>query len=150
MDYVSEFKRHIINATTSLGRPLDENRFEIVDRGAPHTPKGLQRGKMGIYTFCYCGRFLKIGKAGPNSDARFRSQHYGFNAQSTLARSMMGDDEMLAHGITEANVSNWIKENCQRIDILIDADVGIFTLELIEGILHYVYEPKYEGFRSQR
>ncbi|GEM_PF-5297747 len=45
---------------------------------------------------------------------------------------------------------NWIKKNCRRIDILLDADLGIFTLELIEATLHYKYEPKYEGFLAQR
>ena len=150
MDYVKEFHQHIYNATTAIGKPLDKLKYEIIDRGVPHKPAGLPIGKMGIYTFYYDGHFLKIGKAGAKSDSRFRSQHYGFNAQSTLAKSIMNDVKMLALGINEKNIGEWIKKNCRRIDILIDVSAGIFTLELIEGILHYVYEPKYEGFNSQR
>ncbi|MDL2232516.1 hypothetical protein LJC63_02910 [Ruminococcaceae bacterium OttesenSCG-928-L11] len=150
MDFVSEFRQYISSVTTALGKPLDDSSYEIIDRGVPHKPAGLPFGKMGVYTFWYNGRFLKIGKAGPNSDARFRSQHYGFNAASTLAGSIMSDSEMLALGITEGDAGDWIKKNCRRIDILIDASVGIFALELVEGILHYVYEPKYEGFKTQR
>jgi hypothetical protein len=57
---------------------------------------------------------------------------------------------MRGMGITEENVGEWIKSNCRRIDIEIDADLGAFTLELVEAILHYKYTPKYEGFDSQR
>ena len=150
MDYVADFIKHIQNASAAIGKPLSEDSYDVIDRGLPHKPAGLPIGKMGIYTFLYKDRFLKIGKAGANSDARFRSQHYGFNAQSTLAKSIVSDSEMLLLGINESNVGEWIKNNCRRIDILIDSNVGIFTLEFIEGLLHYIYEPKYEGFKSQR
>jgi len=150
MDFTSEFRRYIQNATSAISKPLDERNYEIIDRGVPHNPAGLPRGKMGIYTFWHEGRFLKIGKAGANSDARFRSQHYGFNAPSTLAKSIMNDSEMLSLGINETNVGEWIKNNCRRVDVLIDVSAGIFALEMVEAILHYVYEPKYEGFVSQR
>ena len=53
-------------------------------------------------------------------------------------------------GITEDNVGEWIKKNTRRIDVLIDASLGIFTLELIEAAFHYRYEPRYEGFSNQR
>lgn len=106
---------------------------------------------MGVYTFWYKEKFLKIGKAGPNSNARFLSQHYNpRSAQSTLAASILLDKGMQNEGITEGNVGDWIKNNCRRVDILLDADLGIFALELIEAALHYKYEPLYEGFATQR
>ena len=52
--------------------------------------------------------------------------------------------------IEPANIKDWIKSNCRRIDIIINADLGVFTLELIEGVMHYKYEPKLEGFASPR
>lgn len=106
---------------------------------------------MGVYCFRYNGTFLKIGKAGLKSSPRFLSQHYNPNsAKSTLARSILDDQEMVNIGVTSENIKDWIKQNCQRIDILIDGKTGIFTLELIEAILHYRYRPKYEGFKTQR
>ena len=150
MDYIAEFNNYIQNASTAIGKPLPAERYEVIDRGVPHKPAGLPIGKMGIYTFLFEGQFLKIGKAGANSDARFRSQHYGFNAQSTLAKSIVSDSDMVSLGINEANVGEWIKNNCRRIDVLIDSRLGIFALEFVEGLLHYIYEPKYEGFKSQR
>ena len=106
---------------------------------------------MGVYTFWYNDVALKIGKAGSKSNARFLSQHYApHSAKSTLAASILVDKEMQNLDITEANVGDWIKQYCRRIDILLDADLEIFTLELIEAALHYKYEPKYEGFLAQR
>ena len=69
---------------------------------------------------------------------------------SNLAKSILSDVEMRDKGINEDNVGEWIKQNCRRIDIEIDADLGIFALEFIEAVLHYKYIPKYEGFSSQR
>jgi len=150
MDYVTEFNNQIQNASIAIGKPLSKESYEVIDRGIPHKPVGLPIGKMGIYTFLFDGHFLKIGKAGANSDARFRSQHYGFYAPSTLAKSIVSDAEMDSFDINETNVGDWIKANCRRIDVLIDSNMGIFALEFVEGLLHYLYEPKYEGFKSQR
>lgn len=94
---------------------------------------------------------MKIGKAGPNSNARFLSQHYNPNsAMSNLAKSILSDVNMQNLGITEQNVGDWIKQNCRRIDVVIDRKVGIFALELVEAILHYKYSPIYEGYINQR
>jgi hypothetical protein len=151
MDYTQEFREIIINVSRLLGREVDMNKVEIIDRGMPHKPHSLKPGTMGVYAFNYKGRFLKIGKAGPNSNNRFLYQHYKPGAaMSTLAGSILPDPEMEGLGITESNIGEWIKSNCRRIDILLNVDLGIFTLELVEAALHYKYEPKYEGFASQR
>ena len=151
MDYQKEIQETIVAVSAALGRRIDRGKIEIIDRGVPHTPASLKPGTMGVYTFLYNGRFLKIGKAGPNSNARFLSQHYNpDSANSNLAASILDDPDMAVHGLTVNTVGKWIKQNCRRIDILIGAGLGIFTLELVEASLHYKYEPKYEGFSSQR
>ena len=151
MDFINEFNKVILEVSNVLGKPIDKDKYEIIDRGSPHQAKSLPNKKMAVYTFWYEGRFLKIGKAGPNSNARFLSQHYNpKSARSTLAASILMDENMQDIGITENNVGDWIKNNCHRIDILIDSDLGVFTLKLIEAALHYKYEPIYEGFSTQR
>jgi len=151
MNVPIELDEIILETTKLLGKPADKGKYEIIDRGVPHRPRMLPPNTMGIYTFWYNGIALKIGKAGPKSNARFLSQHYNPNsAQSTLAASILSDQEMRGLGISEANVGDWIKRNCRRIDIILYAGLGIFTLELIEAALHYKYEPKYEGFSAQR
>lgn len=149
-DYVAEFDTIIREVTKAAGRPI-ESGYEIIDRGMPHTPGSLKRGTMGVYTFLYKGEFLKIGKAGPHSNARFESQHYiPRSSNSNLSKSILKDPEMQALGLTESNVGEWIRKNTRRIDVLIDSSHGIFTLELIEAALHYRFEPRYEGYNNQR
>ena len=135
----------------SLGKPLDKTKYQIVDRKVPHTPKSLLPHQMGIYAFYYNNEFLKIGKVGVKSNARFFSQHYNpKSSMSNLAKSILQDEKMKSLKLNEENISQWIKDNCQRIDILLDEELGIFTLDLIEAVLHFVYQPRYEGFKTQR
>lgn len=151
MDFVNDFDKIIREVSSVLGKSIDKGKYEIIDRGIPHQPKVLPSGMMGVYTFWYEGKFMKIGKAGPKSGARFLSQHYNpKSAQSTLAASILTDKRMQDKGIIESNVGDWIKNNCRRVDILLNSDLGIFALELIEAALHYKYEPIYEGFATQR
>ncbi|MDQ6577004.1 MAG: hypothetical protein Q5546_08645, partial [Haemophilus parahaemolyticus] len=95
----------------------------------------------------YKDTYLKIGKVGAKSKARYTSQHYLPNSSiSNLAKSILKDESFSnVHAITEKNVGEWIKDNCQRINILIDKELGHFALSLIEAMLHYKYQPKYEG-----
>ena len=151
MDFINDFDEIIREVSSVLGKPIDRMKYEIIDRGIPHQPKALSSGMMGVYTFWYEGKFIKIGKAGPKSGARFLSQHYNpQSAKSTLAASILADKRMQDKGIFDSNVGDWIKNNCRRIDILLNSDLGIFALELIEAALHYKYEPIYEGFKTQR
>jgi hypothetical protein len=61
----------------------------VEDLGAPHRPVALPKGWQGIYAFRWNSQWLKIGKAGPNSAARWLSHHYGpLRAMSTLAFSL--------------------------------------------------------------
>lgn len=151
MNFEDEFLKIIDEISKILGKPIDKEKYKVIDRGMPHQPIKLPFGTMGVYAFWYNENFLKIGKAGPKSNARFFSQHYNPNsAHSTLSASILGDKNMQDKGITEFNVGDWIRNNCRRIDILLDISLGIFTLELIEAALHYKFEPVYEGFITQR
>lgn len=146
-DRINQF----IHALALAGIQLDKTKITIDDLGCPHKPNGLPKGKMAVYLFEKGNDFLKIGKAGPNSDARFRSQHYSpYRAQSNLASSLLNDPDAATNSLDESNIDDWIKTNVRRIDILLDADVGIFILNFLEAFLHCALNPKYEGFGSQR
>ena len=63
---------------------------------ALHRQAGLRPGFGAVYAFALsarttsaagAGMVLKVGKVGPNSDARCRSQHYATSGRSTLAKS---------------------------------------------------------------
>ena len=88
---------------------------------------------------------MKIGQANQNSNARYQSHPYNVgSANSTLAKSLLKDPSM--SGLVNANnVNQWIKDNCERFDVIIDAKHKKVALNFIEGLLHYKYNPKYEG-----
>lgn len=114
---------------------------------APHTPpKNLPRGMMGVYCFWGDGEWLKIGKVGPKSQARYTSQHYGFSAPSTLAKSLAKDEAMLGvSGFDSESPGEWIKSSTHRVNILIPAARGRAVLSLLEAFLHARLGPRYEG-----
>jgi len=119
---------------------------------APHNaPTKLPTGKMAIYIFWIDGRCLKVGKAGPKSQARFTSQHYNpKSAASTLAASILkSKDDFMPDNIGNDEIGNWIKSNVSRANILIDVDQGIAVLNLCEAFMQCRLQPIYEGFTSQ-
>ena len=146
-DIKDEIIEAIEKVSIILGKPLIyKTEFEIEDRGCPHTPPSkLPNGCAAVYSFICNGKFLKIGKANKKSHARFISHHYGFNAPSTLAKSVCEDTQMQMLGINADNVKEWIKENTRRIDVIVTCENSEWATCLIEAIMHYKYMPRYEG-----
>lgn len=146
MSYQEEIEDLITQTSALTNKPLILGTdFYIEYQPLKHTPKKLPKGKMAVYTFVYNNHFLKIGQADKNSNARYQSQHYHIkSSKSTLANSLLLDKTM-SNLVNIANVKQWIKDNCERYDVILDARLGKHTLNYIEGILHYQYQPKYEG-----
>ncbi|WP_417657715.1 hypothetical protein [Pseudidiomarina aestuarii] len=120
---------------------------------APHRPPSrLPAGKMAIYVFVYGDTTLKVGKAGSNSQARYISQHYNAGSSpSTLAASLLKrGGEIGVSNLDNDSVSEWIKSETDRINFVLDSEVGIDGLSLFESFLHCRLKPVFEGFSSQR
>ena len=118
----------------------------------PHrAPPSLPKGKMAVYVFSDKERVLKVGKAGPRSQSRYTSQHYNAgSAPSTLAASILKDENAVQrYGLNKRNVSGWIKKNTDRVNFILDADVGMWGLMLLEVFIQCRLQPVYEGFVSQ-
>src|SRR5690606_21922864 len=93
---------------------------------APHRPPSSLPARMcAVYVFMHKDRCLKVGKAGPKSQARFCSQHYGTNAPSTLAKSLLKSD--LFPELAQLGIKDWICQNTARINFFMPAAHGIFT-----------------------
>ncbi|MCU7806468.1 MAG: hypothetical protein KZQ73_01150 [Candidatus Thiodiazotropha sp. (ex Semelilucina semeliformis)] len=127
--------------------------IEIEDLGSPHQPpKTIPEGKMAVYSFFYNGKALKVGKAGPKSKARYTSQHYSAgSAPSTLAASLENKPEAI--GLTKSEISDskeWLKQNTQRINFIINNRLGVDVLNLVEAFLIAKLSPVYEGFDRQK
>jgi hypothetical protein len=94
------------------------------------------------------GRVLKVGKAGPNTAARFTSQHYSSRAaRSTLAGSIIRYPILWPWlGITAedtASIRSWMTANLDRLHIFVRQPSPEFltTLELyVRARVGSVYE----------
>lgn len=120
---------------------------------APHkAPSSLRKDRFAVYVFFWNGKCLKVGKVGQNSQARFTSQHYlPSSSNSNLAKSVLAHkDELGLSALTETTVGEWIKENTERVNFIMDAQLGMPVLTLLEAFLQCTLNPRFEGFASQR
>lgn len=123
--------------------PLPNLEIRVKDKAIKH----LEPNQKAVYTFSYKNRPLKIGIAGAKSHARLSSQHYLPNScKSNLAKKILKLHSLVQfEELTNIqNIGNWIKENCERID-LIYTNIDNWTLRLIESAMHYKYKPLFEG-----
>ena len=88
---------------------------------------------------------LRLAKP-TKSKARYEYQHYNPDAaMSSLARSLISDPSMVGT-VDKGNVGRWIKDNCERFDVIIDTSKhDKSTLNFVEGLFRYFFRPKYEG-----
>lgn len=114
---------------------------------APHRPGPLPVGTMAVYAFWWNGQWLKIGKAGPWSGARYQSQHYNLSAPSTLARSLVEDRRMAAvPDFDPAHAGEWVRNKTCRVNITMSLTRDVpYYLSFLEAFLHLRLHPLYEG-----
>jgi hypothetical protein len=143
------------SAAGTVGWPC-ETQGEVLS--APHRPPSSLRAGFGaVYAFALRssstapaggGRVLKVGKAGPNSMARFTSQHYSpGSARSTLAGSIIKYPILWPWlGITAedaASIRSWMTANLDRLHIFVRQPAPEFltTVELyVRARIGSVYE----------
>lgn len=145
--------REFLQVAALAGAYLRESDIQVEVLGAPHQPPSrLPAGKMSVYVFAYGSIVLKVGIAGPNSSARYSSQHYNPNsAGSNLAASLLkSGGEIGASGLTPDAVGSWVRENTDRTNFLLDIECGVPILKLLEAFLQCKLKPRFEGFAGQR
>lgn len=143
---ISDITNLIINESAKVGKPLTAQNFNVIHQAAGTKPLKLPAGKMAVYTFFYTAnnQCLKVGQANLNSNARYQSHHYFRDSgPSTLTNSLINDPGMTM--VDSTNWHGWVQANCERFDVLIDASFGKITLNFLEGLLQYYFQPKYEG-----
>ena len=93
-----------------------------------------------------------MGKAGPKSNARFQSQHYGFSARSTVAGALIANPIIWPllgiEQLDENNVSGWIKSNAERWNFLIPSAAANIT-PYLENYLRAALGPALEGVMTR-
>lgn len=150
---ISELAKDFIKVAGLAGVSLSVDDLIVESFCAPHkSPSRLPDGKMAVYVFCHGSRVLKVGKAGPNSNARYTSHHYNpKSAGSTLAGSILKHGpEIGIHGVTKTDVGDWIRANTGRCNFFLDSGHPYRLLTLLESFLQCKLDPCFEGSGSQR
>ena len=127
---------------------------------APHQPHKLPAGKGAVYVFSLskawgeqCGAcpgcVLKVGKVGPNSNARFESQHYNAgSAPSTLAARLLQHPEVWqALGLsdpTRRSINTWLRARIDRNNFYVAGEEDGLR-SLFESFLIARLQPVFEG-----
>lgn len=112
----------LVNAANLAGYNvnLDHLQFESWPAGIDtHRPIALPNGFSAVYIFVHNTQCLKVGQAGPNSSARYHSQHYNPDScNSNLSKSIRNDVNYAAL-VGQGNIGAWVKTNTTRYNILI-------------------------------
>ena len=129
---------------------------------APHVPGDLPSGLGAVYVFTLPGsseasagphRALKVGKVGPNSNARFRYQHYkSGSARSTLAGAIENNPLLFGFlGIDSlpVNIGDWIRKNTDRDNFFVNGNRRTL-LSPLEVYMKARLGPVFEGSLSSK
>lgn len=145
---IEEALAAFVTVAELAGEPIRPGELQVECLPAPHrSPSRLPTDQMAVYAFWWEGEWLKIGKAGPRSQARYISQHYhAGSALSTLAGSLANDPRTQeVHGFDRQHPGEWIKRSTCRVNILVSSDRSKELLSLLETFLHVRLKPRYEG-----
>jgi hypothetical protein len=144
-------------AVATIGGEPPPLRYEHLP--APHQARGLPAGFGAVYVFTLAprwrpdapgaGRVLKVGRVGPNSDARFRSQHYSpASSRSNLANTLLTARVLWPYlgieGLDANTVGEWIKTNTERDHFFVPASAAMVTPTL-ETYVRGRLGPCFEG-----
>jgi hypothetical protein len=130
-------------------------------RGATHRPTTLPDGMCGVYAFMGENCCFKVGKAGPNSKARWNSHHYNLDEStpSTLPKSIVRNKDRVKRefpvevhptidALDKSAIQNWIRNNTCRIEFLIYDNGDKSSLNLLEALAQYRLKPIFEGKKA--
>src|SRR5262249_8497011 len=117
----------------------------------PHRKLALPQNLSAIYVFSLSSKpkiVLKVGKAGPNSVARFVSQHYlPSSCKSNLAKSICANQstwEILGiSSVDHARAGQWLRAYTNRDHFFMEN--GAAALSLLECFLQCRLKPLFEG-----
>jgi len=127
--------------------PIDPGMFQVEVLPPPHFPRAMPPGKQSVFAFYWPkqGQFLLVALAGPNSNARFQSQHYlPASSGSNLARKILQHKKTLGiEDLEKATVGMWMKGNLARINIFLPASVDKEILKYLKDYLKLIWSPMF-------
>ena len=140
-----QLREGFLRVARVAGTDIRPDDIDIETLEMPHRPTPLPAGKIAVFVFSDSEQVLKVSKVGPNSNARYQSQHYGVNrAPSTLARSLLNDrDAVQRHRLNKENVGDWIKRHTDRVNFLLEESYYGRTLDRLKDFVLDWLRPVY-------
>ena len=152
-EFIADMREH-------LGVAADRSSILHDTWTAPHQAKDLPSGCGAVYVFSLStgsharaggGRVLKVGKAGPNSNPRFRYQHYAAgSAMSTLAGAIENNPLIwgyIGYPGRNTDAGTWIRENTDRDNFYFKDEKLIGPFEVYAKVR---LGPAFEGSLSSK
>jgi hypothetical protein len=137
----------LVNAANIAGYRinLDHLKLELWPAGIDtHKPTALPNGFSAVYIFVHNTQCLKVGQAGPNSSARYHSQHYNPDScNSNLSKSIRNDVNYAAL-VGQGNIGAWLKTNSTRYNILIPNNYDSRFVNFAEAFFILKCNPLFE------
>ena len=141
----------LVISATQAGFNLSVDELQLLQWNAglsSHIPQSLPSNKAAVYIFKWQDSYLKVGKVNSNSNARYQSQHYNSeSSKSNLAKSILQDAE-LQMLLVNSNVSQWIKTNTTRFNIIIPSSLGKNFVHFAEAFFILKCNPRFENTRA--
>ena len=153
MEDIKQLVKNFEQVAKLAGVDIPIDSITVEKLSAPHTPpSSLLSDKMAVYAFLWNDDCLKVGKVSPKSQVRYTSQHYNPNSSnSNLAKSILKHKtELGLPSLTNSTVGDWIKSNTDRLNFILDQNLGVPVLSLMESFLQCRLRPRFEGFDSQK
>lgn len=136
------------------GQKVDASLIRFDSWPAPHEPKDMPTGQAAVYVFSLTAsakapagpnRVIKVGKVGPNSNNRFRYQHYALgSAKSTLAAAIENNPVLwrfIGFPGGGIDVGKWLRQNTDRHNFYFGDSTVFGTFEVYaKARLGSVYE----------
>jgi hypothetical protein len=115
---------------------------------ASHIPQALPVNMAAVYIFKWQDTYLKVGKVNSKSNARYQSQHYNPNSSnSNLSKSLLQDPAFQLH-LDNVNITEWVKANTTRFNILIPSRLGKNFIHFAEAFFILKCSPRFENTRA--
>ena len=117
--------------------------FQIWNAGIDtHIPEAMPLGMQAVFIFEIQNQYLKVVRSGGNSQAAYRSHHYGIlrGGVSGLASNLHNDLNFVT---PPNNIDIWIRANITRYNILFDenfdVDFAIFVKKYFVNLCNPLY-----------
>ncbi len=128
---------------------FDPAAVEVEVLEAPHRPGALPPGRQAVVAFYWPerARYLYVSYAGPNSNARYQSQHYTpRGSPSNLAKRILAHREQLGLGqLDELSVGPWMRRKLSRVNFLFPARWGREVGKVFKEYLKRRWMPELGG-----